>query len=150
MGLKLSEIREKNLSRAIQSYGHDKDLSSAGLGTWGSSLAGEYGEVAEELKDLLMLILDHMKTLKSCDTIKKSLFHLKNDNNEEYNNLIIKLRKELADVVLYTDLLSSAFDIDLESAVVEKFNEKSRRKKSDIFFDDIRDPQLLLFENIEE
>jgi NTP pyrophosphatase (non-canonical NTP hydrolase) len=42
------------------------------------------------------------------------------------------LAKELADVITYTDLLAAAADIDLEKAVIQKFNEVSDRKKSNI------------------
>ncbi len=58
-------------------------------------------------------------------------------------NLIVKMRKgdkidpndvgrEIADLVIYADLLSSRLGIDLEKAVVQKFNESSTRQGSEV------------------
>lgn len=63
----------------------------------------------------------------------------------ELCNLIKKMRrgdrvgiddvaKEAADIVIYLDLLCTRLEIDLEAAIVNKFNEVSDRVNSDIKF----------------
>ncbi|MEM6342302.1 MAG: hypothetical protein AAF927_00425 [Bacteroidota bacterium] len=58
-------------------------------------------------------------------------------------NLIVKMRKgdkvdpndigrELADLVIYVDLMASRLGLDLEKAVVQKFNETSARQGSEV------------------
>lgn len=42
------------------------------------------------------------------------------------------IKSELADVFIYLDLLASSLEIDLEKAVIEKFNKISTKKNSDI------------------
>lgn len=49
-----------------------------------------------------------------------------------YDEFIVEARKELADVIVYLDILSSQFGIDLGQAVTDKFNEVSERIKCDI------------------
>ena len=40
---------------------------------------------------------------------------------------------ELADIIIYADLLAARLDIDLDTAIVKKFNITSKKKKSTIF-----------------
>lgn len=44
-----------------------------------------------------------------------------------------EIRKEIADVQIYLDLLALQYGIDLGNAVADKFNEVSRRVKADVF-----------------
>jgi NTP pyrophosphatase (non-canonical NTP hydrolase) len=67
---------------------------------WGNALAGEVGE--------------------TCNLLKKA-------KRDKINNKT-KVAKELADVVIYSLLTAAALDIDLEVAVIKKFNEVSRRR----------------------
>lgn len=46
---------------------------------------------------------------------------------------LIEARKELADVVIYLDLLAAQLEINLGAAVRDKFNEVSRRVGSTVF-----------------
>ena len=71
---------------------------------WMCALAGETGEAANFIK----------KQLRD-----------KVDNK-------IEIAKELADVVLYADLLANHLGINLGEAVREKFNEVSKKKNSNI------------------
>lgn len=66
---------------------------------WATALAGEVGEL--------------------CNFIKK---HRRGDVIE-----VADIGKELADVVIYADLLATYFNLDLAWYVVEKFNEVSKR-----------------------
>lgn len=43
-----------------------------------------------------------------------------------------ELAKEIADIYLYLDLIAKRLDIDLSSAIIDKFNEVSKKKKSNI------------------
>jgi NTP pyrophosphatase (non-canonical NTP hydrolase) len=72
---------------------------------WSNAMAGEVGEV--------------------CNLTKKML------RNEVINTE--EIAKEIADVIIYADLLAARLGIDLEEAIIEKFNEVSKRRKSDIF-----------------
>lgn len=49
-----------------------------------------------------------------------------------YVDFIINARKELADVQIYLDLLAHRLGIDLGDAVIEKFNEVSKRIGCDV------------------
>jgi len=93
-------------------------------------MAGEFGEVAQELSELMLLIFKFMTTMKTCDTLKKALRQLSTDKS--FIELKHNLKLELADVVTYADLLGSRFDIDLGEAVREKFNIVSDKRRCDI------------------
>jgi NTP pyrophosphatase (non-canonical NTP hydrolase) len=71
---------------------------------WATSLAGEVGELCNKLKKR-----------RRGETIADA-----------------EIAEELADVVLYLDLLATRIGINLESAVRNKFNAVSDRKGSDI------------------
>lgn len=75
-------------------------LNQWSLSDWGVALAGECGE--------------------ACDAIKKVN---RGDGDLE------EVAKELADVVLYCDLLAASIGVDLADAVAKKFNEVSARPK---------------------
>lgn len=45
---------------------------------------------------------------------------------------LVKVAKEIADAQAYLDLIAARFGIDLAEATINKFNEVSRRKKSNI------------------
>lgn len=71
---------------------------------WSNALAGEVGE--------------------TCNLIKKL----------ERGEVIDKddIAKEIADVIIYADILAAQFGIDLGQAVRDKFNEVSRRVESSV------------------
>jgi NTP pyrophosphatase (non-canonical NTP hydrolase) len=71
---------------------------------WGCALAGEVGEL--------------------CNLLKKER------RGEGLD--VIAAADELADVVIYADLLAARLGINLSGAVVRKFNEVSRRRGSEI------------------
>ena len=73
---------------------------------WGNAIAGEVGEM--------------------CNLIKKRLRGEPIPDED--------VAKEMADVVTYIDLLASKMGVDLGSAVVQKFNEVSRRVGSSVRF----------------
>jgi NTP pyrophosphatase (non-canonical NTP hydrolase) len=83
---------------------HFHKLNSWSSTDWACALAGEVGEL--------------------CNFIKKM------KRGEDIP--IKKLAKECGDILCYLDLLSASLNIDLAEATIDKFNEVSKRKKSDI------------------
>lgn len=98
-------LRRKNVKRCRRAFG--RKLSDWSLAEWSNAMAGECGE--------------------ACNVTKKML---RGDKNLREHKK--ELAKEIADVVVYADLLAAAAGIDLETAIIEKFNEVSDRKKSGI------------------
>jgi len=81
---------------------------------WFTALMGELGEAANFAKKIKRL--------------EDSGGHLPIENVNEYNRLHDELEKELADTFCYLDLLATSLDINLEKAVISKWNEISERK----------------------
>jgi NTP pyrophosphatase (non-canonical NTP hydrolase) len=82
-------------------------------------MAGEAGEACNIVKKIRRLEDElYRKNNKVAQPI-----------SEEYKEM---LKKELGDVVCYVDLLAARAGINLEEAVVHKFNEVSDRMGSDI------------------
>ena len=79
------------------------NLKTWSLAEWSNAVAGECGETCNITKK-----------------IRRGDKSLKKERKE--------LAKEIADIVVYCDLLAAAAGIDLEKAVIEKFNEVSDRK----------------------
>ena len=111
-----SRLRELNVTRCETAFKHPiNDWSPA---DWGIAMAGEAGE--------------------ACDAIKK-LRRLEDGNNtekdpqseEEAKNAIAM---ELADMIIYADLLSARLGINLEDAIRTKFNIVSDRMQTNIKF----------------
>lgn len=66
---------------------------------WGGALAGEVGELC-----------NYLKKMSRGDKIKKK-----------------ELAHEIADIMTYLSLLADQLDIDMEAAIIEKFNIVSKR-----------------------
>ena len=81
---------------------------------WATAMAGECGEACNEIKKL--------RRLDGADA--------DNDTPANRQDLMENLAKELADLVIYTDLLAARMGIDLGKAVVDKFNEVSAKRSS--------------------
>lgn len=83
---------------------------------WACALAGEVGEACNEVKKI--------RRLDDADKTK--------DSPEERERLAKLVAVELADVIIYADLLATRLGVSLEDAVREKFNEVSDRRGSKI------------------
>ena len=112
--LDLEKLRRANRLRLPQFRDKKGNLCHTGddgkdwaLSRWGNAITGELGE--------------------ACNLIKKV-----ERGDYTLDEVRIALAKELADVVCYVDLLACAADIDLSLAIVEKFNEVSKRVNSDV------------------
>jgi len=106
MGYKNKTDVLKQLSAAnkdrCQIFGHE--LNDWSAPEWGNAVAGETGELCNKIKKL------HRGDVIDLEDIGR----------------------EAADVVIYLDLLCQRLGIDLQTAIVNKFNEVSEKKGSPI------------------
>lgn len=111
-GLTFNELRQKSTKRSQESY--DDILSNASLSYYGNALAGEVGEACNLIKKV-----ERAKLVgKFNDTIPAS-----------------EIGKELADIIIYADLIATKLGLSLGQCVINKFNEVSDRIGSDVKFD---------------
>jgi NTP pyrophosphatase (non-canonical NTP hydrolase) len=99
----LGELRRKNPERC-KAFGHS--VNDMPVTFWATALAGETGEL--------------------CNLIKKVE---RGDFILDANGLI---GREAADIIIYLDLLCYRLNIDLQAAIIQKFNEVSDRVKSPV------------------
>jgi NTP pyrophosphatase (non-canonical NTP hydrolase) len=111
--LTFGDLRALNVARCVDVFHAINDWSPT---DWACAMAGECGEACNEVKKLRRLDGDDA----DFDTV------------EQRAKLRIKIGKELADLVIYADLLAKRLDLDLARCVVEKFNEVSERRGSTI------------------
>lgn len=107
------QLRLANVLRCQQVFHPLTDWSPT---DWATAMAGECGEACNFIKKLRRL--DGADG--SVDTPEL---------REAYRKAIAK---ELADMVIYADLLAARLGIDLGAAVVNKFNEVSEQRASNI------------------
>jgi NTP pyrophosphatase (non-canonical NTP hydrolase) len=112
LNLKFSDLSLSNLYRARRwhkDFGPGKgDWTSA---DWSNAMAGEMGEAANVVKKLRRWETGHP-----------------GKNDPDYINLQLQLGEELADVVIYADLLAQYYNLDLGTEVANKFNKVSDRE----------------------
>ncbi len=86
---------------------------------WAGAMCGEAGETANFAKKI--------------QRIRTMLRYSKNQNDgrqlKKIDNLKKELGKEVADTIIYLDLLCASEGIDLEEAIRSKFNEVSKKHK---------------------
>ena len=102
--LTFRRLRKVNAKRCRKAF--PECFPNWSLAEWSNALCGE-GEAANITKKILR-------------------------GDKPYKHFKKDLAKELADVVIYADLLATAGNINLEKAVIDKFNEVSERKKCKI------------------
>lgn len=112
--MKFQRFSEINRLRCEDPSGFNHKLSDWSLSDWFTALMGELGEAANVAKKLNRLR----------DGIP--------GNKETEEELKEKLKRELSDTFIYLDLLAQSEGINLESAVIETFNNKSREIGSDV------------------
>ena len=103
----LNKISKVNRARSAEWHGRNPDEEWS-ITDWSNALCGEIGEACNEIKKIRRIECGFKKG--KIKTHKKAL------------------AKEIADAFLYLDLLASYYDIDLEQAIVDKFNEVSDRE----------------------
>ena len=104
-------LRIKNVQRCEDVFHPLNDWSAS---DWACAMAGECGEACNAVKKL-----------KRCETKTNTV---KDPQTPE--ECVKAIGKELADIVIYTDLLAAHLGIDLGQVVIEKFNEVSDRMGS--------------------
>jgi NTP pyrophosphatase (non-canonical NTP hydrolase) len=112
MSLTFDDLAAADLVRCDVSFG---GLDKWSPTDWGCALAGEVGELCNFLKKLLRLQTNPDWSPKDVNL-----------------DLLGSIAGELADVVIYADLLAQRLGIDLGKAVVAKFNEVSERVGSKV------------------
>lgn len=101
--LQFDELRAANVSRCDE--WHPGGLESWSTSDWMTAVCGEVGELAGVIK-MMNRERDHLRGNKFTPTPQHAA-------------------DEMADVVIYLDLLAAAMGIDLGRAVAEKYNRTS-------------------------
>jgi NTP pyrophosphatase (non-canonical NTP hydrolase) len=105
--LDLAELRHANTSRARR--WHSEDTAPWSLADWSNAMCGEAGEAANVVKK-----------------IRRHETHVSSSyNTPALDELYEALTLELADLVIYADLVAANAGIDLAAAIRRKFNEVS-------------------------
>lgn len=110
-GLGFRELHSKNVLRAGRwhpGFPADQDWT---LGDWGNAMAGEAGEACNIIKKV-----------RRIETAKQ-----RRATEDDAGQLIHALGKELADVIIYADLIAEIIGIDLGEYVRGKFNDVSHQ-----------------------
>jgi NTP pyrophosphatase (non-canonical NTP hydrolase) len=111
--LTFEELRIKNVERCEQVFHRLIDWS---IEDWTLAFIGEAGE--------------------ACNAVKKLKRYYEGTNTKRdpatEDECIENIGKELADTIIYADLLAARLGIDLEEVIRRKFNVVSDRMKSDI------------------
>ncbi len=115
MKLSFEQLREANVRRCEQVFHKLCDWSPT---DWATAMAGECGEACNLIKKL--------RRLDGADMLKDSHFNRQ--------ALVLATGKELADLVIYADLLAARLGLDLGDEVARKFNQVSQERGSDVKF----------------
>lgn len=110
--LNLKDFRVKNLERCEKGFGHT--LNSWSVAEWGNATAGEVGEACNVAK----------KLLRFRDNVA--------GNKKSKDEYIKDLASEIAGSFIYLDLWAASQGIDLEDAIREEFNKKSKELNCEI------------------
>lgn len=108
-GVTLARIQEVSAARSARWH---RDCEPFTVSDWAVAVAGETGEMCNEIKKMRRMetgarILGDPVTMDAAR---------------------LRIKKEMADVISYIVLLADELEIDLEDAVIEKFNEVSERE----------------------
>lgn len=103
----LHRLRDANLTR-LEKYGHGAlhDPNGWGPMQWGCAAAGEMGEL--------------------CNLLKK--YERQAPTDPKPDDLCIEIAKEIADVIIYLDILAAYFQFDLTRIIQTKFNRDSKKR----------------------
>lgn len=112
MDLSFGALRRTNVARCESAY---HPIASWSPTDWACAMAGEAGEACNVVKKL--------RRLDSSPHIA----------HEERGTLVRHAADEIADMVIYADLLAARLGVDLGDAVRSKFNATSRKIGSERF-----------------
>lgn len=102
----LMKLRDINVHRCVHAFGHN--LYDWSCMEWGCAITGEAGELANVLKK-----------------IRRAEQNIAGSRIEGSETQAVS--DEIADVIIYCDLLAARFGIDLQTAIREKFNKTSEK-----------------------
>jgi NTP pyrophosphatase (non-canonical NTP hydrolase) len=108
------DLRKANVERCEEVYHPLKDWSPC---DWATAMAGEAGEACNKVKKLRRL--DDYQPDPTIDIARERLRD--------------EIVEEIADCVIYCDLLAARLDRDLEKAIRDKFNKVSAKTGSKVF-----------------
>jgi len=107
---RLSYINRERCSRWHPGFPSEEDPAVAWSGgDWANAMQGEAGEAGNVVKKLRRL-----------ETAKRG-----RPTEEDAAELVAKLGAELADTIIYADLLATYYGVDLPAAIIAKFNATS-------------------------
>jgi NTP pyrophosphatase (non-canonical NTP hydrolase) len=102
--LSFSTLRKFNVRRCVSSFKHS--LNDWSEAEWGNAIAGETGEL--------------------CNLLKKRLRGESIPDDD--------VADEIADVIIYLDLLSAKIELNLDEIIIRKFNKTSDKRGCEIKF----------------
>lgn len=108
--LRLDDLRVTNLSRCVRWHPGFPDDDWTGA-DWSNAMQGEAGEAGNVVKKL-----------------RRKEFGLAGAHDPGVQELTEKLADEIADTIIYADLLAAYYGIDLSTAIRRKFNAISERE----------------------
>lgn len=127
--LTFAEVRATNATRSAR--WHPPDSTSWVGADWSNAMVGEVGELADAFDALTAHRLMNRVTAaagKAANDVKKlrrAETGARGEFDPDEDTLRGQLADEIADVVLYLDLLARHYDIDVAGAVTDKFNRTS-------------------------
>jgi NTP pyrophosphatase (non-canonical NTP hydrolase) len=107
-GLTFDMLRQQNVARCVEDFKHS--LESWSVAEWTNAMCGEAGEAANVAK----------KMLRHRDAVPGNT-----GADTDLEALRAKLAAELADVVIYTDLVAASQGVDLGAAIIATWDAKS-------------------------
>lgn len=121
----LEQLARANVRRA-------PDFHAGGLMDWspaerGNELAGETGELCNELKKLLRFDRKYGVDMPSPGAAEWNEVTWTEARANERDAIVDRIRNELGDVVICASLIARQFGIDLEQATRDKFNATSEK-----------------------
>ena len=118
--LNLSDLRNANLARCeIPNESFFHPIKSWSPTDWATALAGECGELCNLVKKMRRIVSE-----------PENLPH--NEDITPYALLVKAAAEEMADTLIYLDLLAARLHINLSDAVIRKFNKDSTKRLSNI------------------
>lgn len=112
--LEFRQLRLKNILRNSEVFSPCNNWT---LMEWGCAMAGEAGELCNILKKIKRMG-ENTNTAKDPQSIQEAK---------------TMAGKEMADIIIYLDLIAEKMGVDLGQAVQDKFNEVSERMEATIF-----------------
>lgn len=126
--LTFDKVRQKGTERSTAWHQNGEQWSSA---DWGNAMQGEVGEMVEALLITLETVASAGKVSNLVKKLRRVETGIRGSKDAPSDQLKKDLSDEMADILLYLDLLAAHFDIDLGESVRSKFNEVSEREGFD-------------------